>query len=166
MPEATENFFAKNKNTLIIAGLVLAVVAIYFATFGFDFINLDDDLYVVDNPAIRGGLTFSAVKWALTSFYAANWHPLTWMSHAFDISLFGLSAGGHHAVNVIFHAANSILLFVLVRTLTGRFWESAAVAAIFAVHPAHVESVAWIAERKDVLSTLFWLLSTFFYVRY
>lgn len=146
--------------------LTVLVAVIYAATVGFDFINLDDDLYVTNNPAVRGGLSFGFIKWAFTTFYAANWHPVTWLSHALDVSFFGVEAGGAHAVNVILHAANSLLLFYLIRLMSGRFWESAAVAAIFAVHPAHVESVAWIAERKDVLSTLFWLLSTLFYVKY
>jgi len=151
---------------LVPIGIVVVVAAIYVQSFGFDFINLDDDQYITNNSAIRGGISFAFVKWAFTAFYAANWHPLTWLSHALDVTFFGVAAGGAHAMNVIFHAVNSILLFYLIRLVTGRFWESAAVAAIFAVHPTHVESVAWIAERKDVLSTLFWLLSTLFYVKY
>lgn len=151
---------------LTISSLTAACLVIYSRSLWFDFINLDDDVYVVDNSAIHGGLTLASIKWAFSAFYGANWHPLTWLSHALDIQFFGLNAGGHHAVNVVLHVANSALLFIVVRLLTGRLWESAAVAAIFAVHPAHVESVAWVAERKDVLSTLFWLLSTLFYVRY
>ncbi len=166
MTDAHATFFDRNRSIVVMLALAVLVTIIYAATVGFDFINLDDDLYITNNGAVRGGLSLGLVKWAFTEFYAANWHPITWLSHGLDVSLFGVEAGGAHAVNVIFHAANSILLFYLIRLLSGRFWESAAVAAIFAVHPAHVESVAWIAERKDVLSTLFWLLSTLFYVRF
>ncbi len=151
---------------LVNGALILLCVAIYAQTLSFDFINLDDNVFVTENPAVQSGLSWASFKWAMTSLYGSNWHPLTWLSHLIDVSLFGLSPGGHHAVNVVFHIANSLLLFALLRSLTGRIWESAAVAAIFAIHPAHVESVAWVAERRDVLSTLFWLLSTMAYVRY
>jgi len=150
----------------VFAALAILCLIIYGQTVGFDFVNLDDDVYVYENSFVSKGLSFAAVKWALTAFHAANWHPLTWISHQFDVSLFGLNAGGHHAVNLIFHLANSILLFAVVKKLTKTFWKSAVVAALFAIHPAHVESVAWIAERKDVLSTLLWLLTTWFYLRY
>ncbi len=150
----------------VFGSLALICVIIYAQTIGFDFINLDDDIYVYENPFVSRGFNFINFKWALTAFHAANWHPLTWISHQFDSGLFGLEAGGHHAVNLIFHIINSILLFVVVNKLTNAVWKSAIVAAIFAVHPAHVESVAWVAERKDVLSTLFWLLTTWAYLRY
>ena len=113
-----------------------------------------------------GGLNWNAVKWALTAFYSANWHPLTWLSHTLDVQMFGRNAGGHHAVNIVFHLINSVLAFAVFRKMTGCFWKSAIVAALFAVHPAHVESVAWVSERKDVLSTLFWLLTMFAYLRF
>lgn len=166
MTDANATFFDRHRSIVVMLALAVLVAIIYAATVGFDFINLDDDLYVTNNAAVRGGLSFGFLKWAFTAFYAANWHPITWISHGLDVSLFGVEAGAAHAVNVIFHAANSIILFYVVKLFGGRFWESAAVAAIFAVHPAHVESVAWIAERKDVLSTLFWLLSTFFYIKF
>ncbi len=102
----------------------------------------------------------------VSTFYQANWHPLTWLSHFLDVSFFGLNSGAHHAVNMIFHLINSVLAFYLFQKMTGNFWRSAIVAALFAVHPAHVESVAWVAERKDVLSTMFWLLTMFAYVNY
>ncbi len=166
MTDEKATFFDRNRSIVVMLVLVFLIAVIYAATLGFDFINLDDDQYVTNNPFVRSGLNFGVIRWALTAFYAANWHPITWLSHALDVTFFGVEAGGAHAVNVIFHTANSILLFYVVRLATGRFWESAAVAAIFAVHPTHVESVAWIAERKDVLSTLFWLLSTLFYIKY
>ena len=155
-----------NLKYYIFGALAAVCLIIYAQTIGFDFINLDDNLYVYENPFVSSGFNFTNFKWALTAFHAANWHPLTWISHQFDSGLFGLDARGHHAVNLIFHIVNSILLFVVVNKLTNAFWKSAIVAAIFAVHPAHVESVAWIAERKDVLSTLFWLLTTWAYLRY
>jgi tetratricopeptide (TPR) repeat protein len=150
----------------VFAALAVLCLVIYAQTFGFDFINLDDDLYVYENPFVWKGFNPANLSWALTAFHASNWHPLTWISHQLDASFFGMNAGAHHAMNVIFHIANSILLFTVVKKLTGAFWRSAIVAALFAIHPAHVESVAWIAERKDVLSTLFWLLTTWAYLRF
>lgn len=163
--EKSAGFDFKSKY-VVFAALAILCLIIYAQVFGFEFINIDDDQYVYENPFVSSGLKASNIVWAFTAFHSSNWHPLTWISHQFDSSLFGLNAGAHHFVNVIFHIANSILLFVLVRKSTDSFWKSAIVAAIFAVHPAHVESVAWIAERKDVLSTLFWILSTLFYVRF
>ena len=125
-----------------------------------DFIDFDDGLYVVDNPNVRGGLTADNVAWAFTTGRAANWHPLTWISHQADVSMFGMDAGLHHLTNVFWHALNAVLLFGFLRSLTGAVWRSAFVAALFAIHPAHVESVAWVSERKDVLSTFFLIVST------
>ncbi len=150
----------------IAAGLAALSLAIYLRTIWFDFVLIDDDSYVTDNPFIANGLSLASTVWAWTSVHSSNWHPLTWMSHAADISMFGMNAGGHHAVNVILHSLNGVLLFVLLRRLTGAVWKSALVAAIFVAHPAHVESVAWVSERKDVLSTAFWLGSTLLYAAY
>lgn len=166
MPETEKSFYETNKNLIVALVLTFVILAIYAQVLGFDFINIDDDIYIIENPFVSRGVNFTNFKWALTAFHASNWHPLTWLSHQLDASFFGLSAGGHHAVNVGFHIANSILLFALVKRLTGAFWKSAIVAALFAVHPAHVESVAWVAERKDVLSTLLWLGTTWFYISY
>ncbi|MCY7377071.1 MAG: tetratricopeptide repeat protein [Pyrinomonadaceae bacterium] len=166
MTKTLDNSIAKRNRLFVFAGLAALCLIIYAQTFGFDFINLDDNEYVYENPFVSGGVNLVNFKWALTAFHSSNWHPLTWLSHQLDASFFGLNAGGHHAVNVVFHIINSILLFVVVNKLTNAFWKSAFVAALFAVHPAHVESVAWIAERKDVLSTLFWLLTIFFYIRW
>lgn len=166
MTETSNNSLEKRNRIIVFAALAVLCLIIYAQTVGFDFLFLDDNEYVFENPYVTNGLNFVDFKWALTAFHSSNWHPLTWISHQFDATVFGSNAGGHHAVNVFFHILNSILLFVVVNRLTKAFWKSALVAAIFAVHPAHVESVAWIAERKDVLSTLFWLLTTFFYIRW
>lgn len=146
--------------------LVIATVAVYWRVRGFDFVNFDDPDYISENPMIRGGLTFKSVVWAFTHYYSGNWHPATWISLMLDCQIFGLHSGGSHLVNVAFHAANTVLLFILLHRLTGALWRSAIVAGLFALHPLHVESVAWIAERKDVLSTLFGLLSLMAYARY
>ncbi|PYS99075.1 MAG: hypothetical protein DMF63_13465 [Acidobacteria bacterium] len=152
---------------LIVAGLLVVVcVVIYFRVTGFDFINLDDDIYVYENAMVAAGLSAKSIAAAFTSLQATNWHPITWISHQLDVTLFGLNAGSHHAMNLVLHIANSVLLFFLLRGISGDQWKSAIVAAVFAVHPAHVESVAWIAERKDVLSTLFMLLAFLAYSRY
>lgn len=166
MPKTESSFYEINKNLIVALGLTILTLAIYAQVVSFDFINIDDDPYIIDNPYVSRGVNLTNFKWALTAFHSSNWHPLTWISHQIDSNMFGLSAGGHHAVNVAFHIANSILLFFLIKRLTGAFWKSAIVAAIFAVHPAHVESVAWVAERKDVLSTLLWIATTWFYVSY
>jgi tetratricopeptide (TPR) repeat protein len=139
--------------------LVLAVALVYRGAGGFDFVNLDDPDYLTRNPAVGGGLTWSGILWAFTAFHAANWHPLTWLSHMADVSLFGMDAGAHHLVSLGLHAAGALALFHLLRALTGSFWRCAAVAALFAVHPVQVESVAWVAERKTVLATLLGLLA-------
>ena len=115
--------------------------------------------YVYENPQVSRGLTAQGIAWAFTHSHGANWHPLTWLSHMLDCQLYGLSAGGHHLTNVLLHAATAVLLFLVLRRMTGGFWPSALVAALFAVHPLRVESVAWVAERKDVLSGLFFVLT-------
>jgi Flp pilus assembly protein TadD len=146
--------------------MAIAVAVAYWPVRQFGFVRFDDPTYVSENPHVLGGLSWSAVGWAFTSGYGANWHPITWMSHMLDVQLFGLDAGAHHSVNVVIHAANSMLLFLVLLQMTGAVWRSAFVAAAFALHPIHVESVAWVAERKDVLSTLFWTLSIWAYARY
>lgn len=160
------NFLKTNRELIVFTVLSVLVLAIYWQTTAFGFINLDDNLYVYDNPAVLSGLNQNSIKWAFTAFFSANWHPLTWLSHMTDAQLFGRNAGGHHAVNIVIHLINSVLAFVVFRKMTGCFWKSAIVAALFAVHPAHVESVAWVSERKDVLSTLFWLLTMWAYLRF
>ena len=121
--------------------------------------NFDDTVYVYENPHVQGGVTWEGIRWAFTNLEAGFWHPLTWLSIMLDCQLFGLRAGGHHLTSVLLHAANTSLLFLLFRRMTGATWRSSVVAALFGLHPLHVEPVAWAAARKDVLSTLFWLLA-------
>ncbi len=151
---------------LIALLLALVTLVVYLPAVRCDFVNFDDQLYVTENPHVQGGLTWPDIEWAFTTFHAANWHPLTWLSHMADCTLFGLNPAAHHFVNVLFHAANTALLFLLLLRLTGALWPAAWVAALFAWHPLHVESVAWISERKDVLSTFFALLALLGYADY
>jgi protein O-mannosyl-transferase len=157
---------AKARPRLI--GLLLALITLlaYLPVARDGFVNYDDQDYVTDNTMVQKGLTPAAIRWAFTTSHASNWHPLTWLSHMADCELFGLNPGAHHVVNALFHAANAALLFALLLRLTGGLWPSAFVAALFAWHPLHVESVAWISERKDVLSTCFALLSLLAYARF
>lgn len=150
----------------VLVFLTMATVAAFWHLKGNEFIQIDDSLYVVENPQVRSGLSGAGVLWALTTTHASNWHPLTWLAHMLDVQLFGLRPGAHHLSNLFLHVANTLLLFLLLRGMTGALWRSALVAALFAVHPLHVESVAWIAERKDVLSTFFWMLTSIAYLRY
>ena len=146
--------------------LVLATLLAYLPTARDRFINYDDDDYITQNQVVQRGLTWTGVKWAFTTWHASNWHPLTWLSHMTDCELFHLKPGGHHLVGVLFHAANAMLLFMLLLSLTEALWPSAFIAALFAWHPLHVESVAWVSERKDVLSTFFALLALLAYMRF
>jgi tetratricopeptide (TPR) repeat protein len=151
-------------------GIGLALAAITFAVFGqtlrHEFFNFDDGDYVYDNPVVAPGLTLHGLAWACTQSHFGNWHPLTWLSHELDCQIYGLRPWGHHLTNVLLHTATVILLFLVLRRMTGAVWRSAFVAAVFAIHPLRVESVAWVAERKDVLSGLFFMLSIGAYVRY
>jgi tetratricopeptide (TPR) repeat protein len=167
MSKTKSNFFKANSALIVFAALAAVCLLIYGQTARFDFINLDDHAYVYLNEKVLSGLNFDSIRWSFSAFYAANWHPLTWISHAIDVSIYGAqNVGAFHAVNVFFHLVDSFLAFVVFRKMTGSIWKSAIVAALFAVHPAHVESVAWISERKDVLSTFFWLLTMLAYFRY
>jgi len=160
------NFFKKHRAELLCLSLILAICIVYWQVTCNEFINYDDDTYIFNNKNVIHGLNVKAFLWAFTSFYAANWHPLTWLSHMLDCRVFGLNPGMHHLVNVLFHTANTLLLFVVFHKMTGALWKSAFVAALFGLHPLHVESVAWAAERKDVLSTFFGLLTLWAYIRY
>jgi len=160
------NLSPANRRVVFCVLLALATLAAYARVFRNGFVDLDDPAYITENQHIRSGLTWSAVEWASTTYYASNWHPLTWITHAADISRFGLDPAGHHLVNVLLHAANAILLFVLLYRATRREWASLLVAALFALHPVNVESVAWASERKNVLSMLFLLLTMIFYTSY
>ena len=146
--------------------LVLAVALVFGQTARHEFVNLDDPDYVSSNRNVQRGLTLHGVAWAFTTDHACNWHPLTWLSHMADCQIYRGWAGGHHLTNALLHAATAILLFLALRQMTGRIWPSALAAALFAVHPLRAESVAWIAERKDVLSGLFFMLTLMAYLRY
>ncbi len=154
----------------MVFGVCLFLAAITWVVFGqtvhHQFINFDDGDYVFKNPHVSRGLTTGGIVWAFTHLHAANWHPLTWLSHMLDCQLYGLNPAGHHLTNVLLHAATAILLFLVLLQMTGFLWRSAFVAAVFAIHPLRVESVAWVAERKDVLSGLFFMLTLGAYVRY
>lgn len=146
--------------------LVLSTGVSYFPAHTFEFVHYDDGQYVFENRYVMDGLTLKGVSWAFTTIHAANWHPITWLSHMLDTQLFGLNPGRHHLTNLLFHAANVLLLYFLLLRMTASLWRSAFVAALFALHPLHVESVVWISERKDLLSTFFWTLSVWSYVRW
>jgi protein O-mannosyl-transferase len=160
------SFFRTRKMLFAGVGLAVACLLIYFQTTGFNFINVDDKTYIYDNPIVLNGLSFNSVYWAFTAVHVGNWHPITWLSHIIDSQFFGLHSSGHHAVNIFFHTVNSILAMSVFYKLTGDFLKSSIVAFLFAVHPMHVESVAWIAERKDLLSTMFWLLTMLMYFKF
>ena len=158
----------RKDDIFIIIFIIISACSVYAQVLNNDFINFDDEEYITENEFVKKGITEESVVWALTEFHAANWHPLTWISHMIDCQLFGLNAGRHHLINLIFHVFNSVLLYVVFRKMTGAIWQSGFVAALFALHPLHVESVAWVSERKDVLST-FWMMLTllcyFLYIR-
>ena len=146
--------------------LLLLILAVFWQVTHYDFVYIDDPVYVTKNLEVQAGFTRQSILWAFTTTYAEFWHPLTWLSHMLDCQLYGLRAGMHHLTNVIFHIANTLLLFLVFVRMTGALWKSAMLASLFALHPLHVESVAWIAERKDVLSTFFWLLTMWCYAGY
>jgi tetratricopeptide (TPR) repeat protein len=165
-PEETESAGSRK----LVLGISLFLVALVWAVFGqtltHDFVNYDDQGYVFENAEVTSGLTIHGILWAFTQTHSFNWHPLTWISHMLDCQFFGLHAGGHHFTSVLLHSIAAVLLFLVSRRMTGALWRSAFVAAIFAIHPLHVESVAWVAERKDVLSGVFFLLTLGAYTRY
>jgi protein O-mannosyl-transferase len=157
-----------SKEQILIVYVVLAAItlAVFWQVNQYDFIKLDDNIYVTDNFRIKSGISLEGIRWAFSTTYAQFWHPLTWLSLMFDYQLFGLNAGGYHMTNLILHILSTLLLFWLFNRMTGALWKSAFVAALFALHPLHVESVAWISERKDVLSAFFWMLTLCLYVYY
>lgn len=145
--------------------LVTVTLAVFMQTADHQFINYDDPGYVTANSVVKGGLTAAGFAWAFTTTAMSNWHPLTWLSHMADVQMFGLAPAGHHLSSVVMHTMAALFLFLLLARITGALWQSFAVAVLFALHPLHVESVAWVAERKDVLSTIFWMLTILFYAR-
>ncbi|MEJ2092421.1 MAG: tetratricopeptide repeat protein [Syntrophobacterales bacterium] len=161
-------FFRTTKGLQVIICLLLAgaVLLPYIQVKDFDYITFDDNMYVYENPQVLNGLTWTGVKWAFTTQHAGNWHPLTWLSHMLDSQIFGAWAGGPHLTNLLFHLASTLLLFLFWARVTQALWPSALVAALFALHPLHVESVAWVSERKDVLSAFFWIATMWAYAGY
>jgi hypothetical protein len=151
---------------VVCTALAAVTIAAYWPVLYCDFVVYDDNAYVVENHNVRQGLSLDGISWAFSTGRASNWHPLTWLSHMLDCELFGLDAGWHHLTNLLLHTANTVLLLLVLTAMTNAVWASAFVAAAFAIHPLHVESVAWIAERKDVLSTLFWMLTMAAYLGY
>ena len=146
--------------------LIVVTFSVFFQVRNHNFLNYDDTSYVTENSHVQAGLTRKGIAWAFTTTHASNWHPLTWLSHMLDCMLFGLRPGMHHLSNLLFHIANIVLLFLILKRMTGALWRSVFVVAMFALHPLHVESVVWVAERKDLLCTLFWLLTMWAYIRY
>ena len=168
------NFYNHDKKTVfnvrldvwICLFLVISILCVYWPVRTFSFVNYDDPKYVTRNYHVQDGLTLKSMRWSLTATQASNWHPLTWLSHMLDCQMYGMVPGHHHMTNVLFHILNTLLLFFLFKRISESRWKSTFVAALFALHPLHVESVAWVAERKDVLSTFFWMLTLWSYSRY
>src|SRR4029077_3515833 len=146
--------------------LAAIIFAVYVGTLRSEFVNYDDSVQVYANSQVKSGLTLEGVAWAFTHSHNGHWIPLNTISHMLDCQLYGLNAGGHHLTNVLLHAASTVLLFLVLRRMTATLWPAAFVAAVFAIHPLHVESVAWVTERKDVLSGFFFMLTLEAYVRY
>ena len=161
-----KNVSMQRKSLTICLLLIATTLLVFWQVQDYDFVNIDDPHYVSDNPFVKRGLTRASFIWAFTTTHAANWHPLTWLSHMLDYQVYGLNPGGHHLTSMLLHLANAVLLFLVLNRMTGTLWRSGFVAALFAIHPLHVESVAWISERKDVLSTFFWILTMWMYFRY
>jgi Tfp pilus assembly protein PilF len=159
-------FYHRHRLACLCLALAVVTLALYWPVVSHDFINVDDPRFISQNPHVEAGLTRAGIRWAFQSLETENWQPLTWISHMLDCDLYGLNAGGHHLTSLLLHVANSVLLLVWLNGLTQSPWRSAFVAALFAWHPLHVESVAWACERKDVLSTSFWLLALLAYTRY
>jgi protein O-mannosyl-transferase len=166
MPKETTIIREKYHGITAILLLAAIVLVLYWPVTGYEFIAMDDNLYLLENPDIQKGLSRQGISWALTTLYTTNWHPLTWLSLMADYELYGLNAVGYHVSNLLLHILNTLLLFLVLRRMTGETWKCLTVAALFAVHPLNIESVAWIAERKNLLSTFFWMLTLFAYVRY
>jgi hypothetical protein len=158
--------FGDSRTALIALLLGVLVVAAFGRALKCDFVNYDDDSYITDNPHVQAGITSESVRWAFTTTLEATWQPMVWLSYMLDHRLYVLNPVGFHATNLIFHLANVLLLFLVLARMTGCVWRSAFVAALFGVHPIHVESVAWVAERKDVLSGFFWMLTMGAYALY
>jgi Flp pilus assembly protein TadD len=154
------------RKTFICLVLITVTLAVFWQVSNHEFVDFDDHYYVVNNPHVQGGITSESVLWAFTSYFGGVWMPVSWLSFMLDFELYGLNPGGYHVTNLFLHLANTLLLFLVLKKSTGEVWQSAFVAALFALHPLHVESVAWMAERNDVLSTFFWMLTMGAYLLY
>ena len=165
-----ENFDIKSKKLLVIILilflLIVCVIITYHQMINFNFVGYDDEIYITENKHMKEGVTLKGAAWALTTFHGSNWHPITWISHMLDCELYCLNPSGHHLTNLQLHILNTLLLFLLLKNMTGAVWKSAFVASLFGLHPLHVESVAWVAERKDLLSAFFGFLTMGMYYRY
>jgi tetratricopeptide (TPR) repeat protein len=166
--KTSEKYTKKAPVFLICMALIVTTFAVYIQAGSHQFLTLDDDVYVTNNPHVTSGITSENITWAFTAVdtETGNWHPITWLSHMADARFFGMNPRGPHLTNVVIHTVSSLILLLLLRRCTGSLWQSSFVAALFALHPLHVESVAWVAERKDVLSALFWFLTLIFYTEY
>jgi tetratricopeptide (TPR) repeat protein len=162
----SKEFIIRHRDILVCLFLVMATLAVYWQVQNYDFVNFDDSKYIYENRHIQEGVTLESITWAFTTIHMANWHPLTWLSHMLDCQFYGMNPGWHHLTNLLFHIANTLLLFLVFRKMTDSLWQSGFIAALFALHPLHVESVAWVSERKDVLSTFFWMLTMWSYIWY
>ena len=158
--------FSIKWDILVCLLLFIATLLAYWQVTGHEFVRYDDDVYITENSHVKAGLTPESIRWSLTATDSGNWHPLTWLSHMLDVQLFGMNAGRHHLTNLLLHIANSLLLFLVLKRMTGASWQSFLVAALFALHPLNVESVTWVSERKNVLSTFFWILTMGSYALY
>ena len=156
------------RESYVLISLAVLTLGVFAQVSFNDFVNYDDPDYVTSNPFVLRGLTWEGVTWAFSNLHgtATYWHPLTWLSHMLDVQLFGLNPAGHHLMNVLFHTANVLLLFLIMNRASGALWQSAFVAAVFAIHPLQVDTVAWVTERKNVLSGLFWMLTMLAYLKY
>ncbi|MFC1813390.1 hypothetical protein ACFL03_11955 [Thermodesulfobacteriota bacterium] len=162
-----DHVYKSRRQALVVYLLLISVILVSYWQVQFaDFSGFDDELYVTKNRHVQAGLTWQGVVWAFTTLYDANWFPLTWVSHMLDCELYALNPAGRHWTSLMFHMANSLLLFYIFRQMSEGVWPSAFVAALFALHPLHVESVVWVSKRKDVLSTFFGFLSIALYLRY
>jgi len=167
IPQSADTSASRQKQRVILSLFLVALVLAFYNPVAHNgFVFFDDSPYIVKNAHIQGGLTWSAITWSFSTFEQGNWHPLTWMSHALDVQLFGLNPAGHHYVSLLLHACNAVLIFLILEAATGLMWPSLMVACLFALHPLNVESVAWAAERKNVLSMFFCLLALRFYTKY
>jgi len=162
----SDDDFEKYRDLLICISVSVVIFVVYWQVQHYDLISLDDIDYISGNPYVKAGLTWESLSWAMKDVHTGYWHPLTWVTHMLDYQLFGSRVGGHHWTNVIFHIANSVLLYVVLKRMSGSAWKSALVATLFAVHPLNVESVAWVSERKNVLCTFFWFMGIWSYSYY